>query len=222
MFGPITRFGAISAARRAVPRPSRPHLVAAVGGGVLLALGVRGILAADVGVAPMDVFLVAASERSGAGIGVVAIALQATLLLLATRLGRPPRAATWIFAVSSGATLELTDGVLGSGGGWLASAALWLAGFTLVIVAIAVLVVGTDAGGSFELLALAAADRGLPAVGVRTALELGFVAMGVALGGPLGVGTAVFALGIGPSVDAACRLLVRATRVHDRRRVAAG
>ncbi|MEO1062155.1 MAG: hypothetical protein AAFZ07_12100 [Actinomycetota bacterium] len=221
MFGPITRFGAISAARRAVPRPSRPHLVAAVGGGVLLALGVRGILAADLGVAPMDVFLVAVSERSGVGIGVVALGLQVVLLSIATALGRPPRTSTWIFAVSSGVTLELTAGLLGSAGGWLTGAALWTAGFALMVIAIAVLVVGTDAGGSFELLSLAAADRGLPAVPVRTALELGFVALGVALGGPLGVGTAAFALGVGPAVDGACRLLVRVVTDRERRRVAA-
>lgn len=220
MFGPITRFGAISAARRVVPRPSRPHLVAAIGGGVLLAAGVRALLAADIGVAPMDVFLVAVSELTGVGIGLVAIGLQATLLLIATALGRPPRTATWLFTLSSGVTLELTDGWLTATGGVVTSALVWAVGFILVVVALGVLVVGTDAGGSFELLSQAAADRGLPAVPVRTAIEVSFVVAGVAMGGPLGVGTAAFALAIGPGVAGSCRMVSRLS-AFDRRRAAA-
>jgi uncharacterized membrane protein YczE len=35
----------------------------------------------------------------------------------------------------------------------------------------------------------------------RTAIELSVLAVGVALGGAIGIGTAVFALGIGPLVQ---------------------
>ena len=43
----------------------------------------------------------------------------------------------------------------------------------------------------------------------RTALELAVLLLGWALGGTVGVGTLVFALGIGPSVEASFRLLAR-------------
>lgn len=222
MFGPLTRFGAISAARRVVPRPASPRLAAAVGGGVVLAIGVRGILAADVGVAPMDVFLVGASEQTGLGIGIVAVVVQLSLLCIATCLGRPPRTATWIFTLSSGATLELTEGWFDSAGGLAGSVAAWAVGFVLVVTAIAILVVGTDAGGSFELLSQAAADRGLPPVPVRTGLEISFVVVGVALGGPIGPGTAAFAVAVGPAVEVACRTLGAVASPEPRQRTVAG
>ncbi|MEJ7652145.1 MAG: hypothetical protein WKH64_01700 [Chloroflexia bacterium] len=41
---------------------------------------------------------------------------------------------------------------------------------------------------------------------VRTAIEVSALIVGYLLGGTVGVGTAIFALGIGPAVDAAFRL----------------
>jgi uncharacterized membrane protein YczE len=41
----------------------------------------------------------------------------------------------------------------------------------------------------------------------RAALECGVLVLGVLLGGPVGIGTIAFALGIGPAVQLAFRLL---------------
>jgi uncharacterized membrane protein YczE len=43
----------------------------------------------------------------------------------------------------------------------------------------------------------------------RTALELAALGVGFAMGGTVGVGTLVFALGIGPAVELSFRLLQR-------------
>ena len=48
---------------------------------------------------------------------------------------------------------------------------------------------------------LGLAERGFSVSRARTALELAVLATGIALGGSVGVGTAVFTLGIGPVVQ---------------------
>ena len=76
---------------------------------------------------------------------------------------------------------------------------------------VAIVVVGLGAGalivsglgaGTGELLAAAASDRsGRPEAGVRVVFEATWLVFGVALGGPVGVGTVLVALLIGPSVQ---------------------
>jgi uncharacterized membrane protein YczE len=54
----------------------------------------------------------------------------------------------------------------------------------------------------------------------RTAIELLALTAGFLLGGTIGLGTIVFALGIGPLVQAALRVFDRDGRVSRRRRAA--
>jgi len=94
----------------------------------------------------------------------------------------------------------------------------------------AVVVVGLGAGalivsrlgaGSGELLASAASDRtGRPEPGLRMAFELTWLGVGVVLGGPIGVGTVLVALTIGPAVAVGYRA-VDAAAVSCRVRLAA-
>jgi uncharacterized membrane protein YczE len=103
--------------------------------------------------------------------------------------------------------------------------------FVLVVAihAAAVFVVGLGAGalilsglgaGSGELLAAAASDRtGRPEPRLRMAFELTWLVVGVALGGPIGVGTVLVALLIGPAVVVGYRV-VDAASVSCRTRLA--
>jgi uncharacterized membrane protein YczE len=52
----------------------------------------------------------------------------------------------------------------------------------------------------------------------RTAIELSVLILGFLLGGTVGLGTVVFALGIGPMVQVALRVFDREGRVSKRRR----
>jgi len=80
----------------------------------------------------------------------------------------------------------------------------------LAIHVAAVFVLGVGAGslivsglgaGSGELLASAASDRtGRPEPRIRMGFELSWLIVGVVLGGPIGLGTVVVALTIGPAV----------------------
>ena len=71
--------------------------------------------------------------------------------------------------------------------------------------------------GTGELLALAASDRsGRPEQRMRLMFEASFLAVGGLLGGPIGLGTVLIALCIGPSVARG-----RRTVAHRHRRLAA-
>jgi uncharacterized membrane protein YczE len=73
------------------------------------------------------------------------------------------------------------------------------------------LYIGADLGaGPRDTLMLVMSQRLHVRLGVsRTALELAALAVGFAMGGTAGVGTLVFALGIGPAVELSFRLLER-------------
>ena len=95
------------------------------------------------------------------------------------------------------------------------------------------LIVSGLGAGSGELLASAASDRtGRPEPRLRMAFELTWLVVGVLLGGPIGVGTVLVALTIGPavmvgyravdSVAVSCRTRLAAAHETDLVRVSVG
>jgi uncharacterized membrane protein YczE len=74
----------------------------------------------------------------------------------------------------------------------------------------AVYIGGAMGAGPRDSFMLAVARRlGLRVGTARTLIELGALACGAALGGSLGVGTLIFALGVGPAVELAFHALGR-------------
>jgi uncharacterized membrane protein YczE len=101
----------------------------------------------------------------------------------------------FVVGLSADATLALVD----SGEGLAVQAALMVGGVALCAFATA-LYIGAQLGrGPRDGLMTGLARRtGLSLRLVRTGLEVAVVAVGLALGGVLGVGTVVYALAIGP------------------------
>jgi uncharacterized membrane protein YczE len=119
-------------------------------------------------------------------------------MALAWILGRRPRAATVIggvivgFAINGAlAVLPTLDALAGRVGFLvLGLIAVW-AGITGVVAA--------DVGaGPLELVMLALMDRHVDIRIARWGIELTLLAIGLALGGAAGLGTAIFAFGTGP------------------------
>ncbi len=82
------------------------------------------------------------------------------------------------------------------------------------------LIVSGLGAGSGELLASAASDRtGRAEPHVRMAIELGWLVVGVVLGGPAGLGTVIVALCIGPAVANGYRI-VDTTATRSRQQLA--
>jgi uncharacterized membrane protein YczE len=113
-------------------------------------------------------------------------------------LGRRATIATVLASVGVGAGIDVALDVLPSPDATLARLGFMVLGLVVLWTAITG-IVGTDLGiGPIELLMLAINDRGVKLHVARWAIEIGLLAVGVALGGAVGLGTAAFALCTGP------------------------
>ena len=179
---------------------------------VLFGVGLWLGLVAGLGVGPWDVLTGGLSDLLGTPFGRTAIGVSVVVLLVAMAAGVRPGVGTVLNVVVIGATIDvLLASPLLSG---LAAQALplRLAVVALGIATVAVgsaLYLGTHLGpGPRDGLMVAIAGRtGWPVGVARALLESAVLLVGVLLGGPVGVGTVLYAFGIGPAVQVAFRLL---------------
>jgi uncharacterized membrane protein YczE len=167
--------------------------------GVSLALMVRGGL----GVAPWDVLHLGVADHLGLSLGTVLVAVAFLVLLLWIPLREKPGIGTVANALMIGPCADATLAVLGAPHG--AAARLLLMGGGVVLCALATaMYIGAQFGrGPRDGLMTGLVRRtGLSIRLVRTALEVTVVVVGLLLGGPLGLGTVLFALTIGPLTQA--------------------
>jgi uncharacterized membrane protein YczE len=179
---------------RELPR-RLPQLVVGL---LCLGAGIAATVRADLGLSPYDVLHQGVADHTGLSFGVVVVLVGVAVLLLWIPLRQRPGVGTVINTLTVG---FITNGVLDLLGHphelvwrWL----LLLGG--LVVTALGVgLYIGCGLGpGPRDGLMTGIAARGHPVWLVRTLLELTALALGAALGGTVGIGTAVFAFGIGP------------------------
>jgi uncharacterized membrane protein YczE len=205
--------------RRALARTSRIALF--VGGLLLIAGAVAVMLWNQLGPGPLDVFIGAVRSRTGLPLMLAIWATIGSMLVVAWALGRRPGPGSFVMPLFVGplmqvalTTLERFDVP--------SSLAVRLALHVLAIGAVGIgagaLIASGLGAGSGELLASAASDRsGHPEPRVRLAFEATWIVLGVALGGPIGIGTVLVAVLIGPSVARGHRLVESAVITSRRR-----
>jgi uncharacterized membrane protein YczE len=213
----LSRAGAIAVvlAARPTPRLLRQSVRVGllVGGSLVIAAGVALMLWTGLGPGPLDVFIGAVRVRTGLPLTLAVWLVIATLVVASWAMGRRPGFGTLAAPLITGPAMQVSLSLLGA---FEPPDAVVVA---LAVHVTAVFVVGLGAGalivsglgaGSGELLAAAAADRsGRAEPRVRMAFELSWLLVGVALGGPIGLGTVVVALTIGPAVAVGHRALDR-------------
>lgn len=175
---------------------------------VVFGLGEALLVSAGVGVSPWTLFAEGLTNVTGWSLGFATFVISASVLALWIPLKRTPGIGTVLNAVIVALVLEYTLPFLPRFDSFAVNSLMALAG---------VFVTGT--GGAIYLIAnLGPGPRdglmtglqtvtGQPIALVRTALELTVVAIGWALGGTLGLGTVLFALGIGPAMAIAMQFL---------------
>jgi len=168
---------------------------------VIGAAGVGSMITASVGVSPWDVFGTGLASTVGITVGTSTTLLGIALLVVAFALGERPGLGTVVTGLGFGPLVDLALGLLAEPPHLVPRALLFVLGFTLVAVAI-VSMMDADVGiGPAETFTNAVCRRwGVSLAPARTGLELVLLSLGIALGGDLGVGTAAFAVGIGPAV----------------------
>lgn len=185
------------------PVEARRRVPVVVAGLVLFGVGIALMVLADLGLAPWDVFHQGVAYRTGLPIGAVVIVTGLVLLAGFGPLGERIGLGTLLNAVIIGLVVDATLAVFDPPDPLAARIALMVLG-PVVIAAGSGLYLGGGLGpGPRDGLMTGIARRGHAIWTVRTAIELSVLAVGIALGGSIGVGTLWFALGIGPLVQLA-------------------
>lgn len=179
---------------------------------VLFAVGLWLGLVAELGVGPWDVLTGGLSEQTGVRFGIMAIVVSVVVLLVGIAARVRPGVGTLLNVFVIGAVLDLllTSPLLdGLDAQPLPLRLLATLGGIATVAAGSALYLGAHLGpGPRDGLMVAIHLRTGWRVGTaRAVLECTVLVIGVLLGGPVGIGTLLFALGIGPAVQVAFRVL---------------
>jgi uncharacterized membrane protein YczE len=178
----------------------------------LAAFGIVLTLQSRLGVSPWDVLHGGLADRSGLSFGLVVQVVGAVVLVASLALGVRPGWGTIANLVLIGAFENvLLDAGFAAGLGHaplVARLAALAAGIACIGVAGALYIGAHYGAGPRDGLMVALHTRAGWSIGLaRTVVEASALVVGIALGGPVGVGTALYTLGIGPATQASFRLL---------------
>lgn len=188
--------------------PSRTRrAVTLLVGLLLVASGVAAMITAELGVAPYDVVITGLVEVTGLPIGIAAMVLPVVFTGLGFALGGRVGPATLLAVLCVGPMLQVVLDLLPAVDALVPRIGFLLVGFAMIACGITAVLVADLGPGPAEVLMLAIHGKGVGLAATRTAIEVTSVAVGWAMGGQVGVGTVLVALGLGPVLR---RLLDRA------------
>jgi uncharacterized membrane protein YczE len=167
---------------------------------VLFGLGLALMVAADLGLGPWEVFHQGISDKTGIPIGTVGIIAGALVLVLWIPLRERIGLGTILNVIVIGVVIDLTLLVVDEPS---AAAAQWtylLAGLLAVGVGSGYYIGAGLGPGPRDGLMTGLARRGYSVALARTGIEVAALVAGALLGGTVGVGTILYAFGIGPLV----------------------
>ena len=181
---------------------------------LVFAVAIVLILESKLGLSPWDVLNQGLAKHSPLSFGMANVAVGLVVLLIAWGLGGRPGIGTVANAVLVGTFIQgLTaiDAVTRLQHDSLGMRVVLLLAGTLLVGPASAFYIGADLGaGPRDTLMLVGARRTRFRVGiVRGSLELCALAVGIVLGGTFGVGTVLFALLVGPIIEASFALLAR-------------
>jgi uncharacterized membrane protein YczE len=194
-----------------IDRPVQ-RIVRCVVGLAIFGVGIAMLIDARLGAAPWDVFHTGVADLAGIPVGRVTIITGVFLLALWIPLGEQMGLGTILNAIEIGIVVDLVLPLLPEPDLLVARVPMMFGGVVVIAIGSG-LYIGAGLGpGPRDGLMTGMARRGVSIRFARTAIELTVLAVGIALGGAIGIGTAVFALGIGPLVQVFLpRLQIRAT-----------
>ena len=193
--------------RRFLPR-DRPieRIGRCLAGLTLFGIGITLLIDSELGAAPWDVFHTGVSELTGISTGTIIIITGVLLLLLWLPLREQPGLGTVLNALVIGIVVDLTLPLVGDVDALAVRLAMMFGGVVVVAIGSGFYIgAGLGPGPRDGLMTGLARQRFVGrSISIRTgrtAVEVIVLGIGVALGGAIGLGTAVFAIGIGPLVQ---------------------
>lgn len=196
----------MSSSPAVTPRPLRERtverLLRCVTGLAFFGIGIAFFVKSTLGVPPWDVFHSGVSKHTGLGLGTVLIIVAFFVLLLWIPLRLRPGIGTILNAVEIGLVENIAQDLLPDTSNIAVRIAFMAAGM-LCIAAGSGFYIGAELGsGPRDGLMLGLNKRfGISVRLARTVVEVSVMIIGILLGGKIGIGTFVFAFGIGPLVQ---------------------
>lgn len=165
-------------------------------------LSIALMMRSQLGLGPWDAFHVGVHGLTGISVGTASILAGAVIILGTWLGGERPQAGTLVNMVMIGVFLDLVLPHVPTAHGWWWGLAYYLSGIALCGLSTGLYIAPGLGKGPRDGLALrVSAYSGWPVRRVRTLIELGVLGAGWAMGGPIGVGTIIFSLLIGPSMQ---------------------
>jgi uncharacterized membrane protein YczE len=196
-----------------------PRLPGLLLGLVLFGVGIGLMAQAGLGLGPWEVFHQGIARLSGLQLGTVSILLGIPILAAWWPLGERPGAGTVLNIVLIGLATNATLAVVTPVAGLAAQLAVMLGGVVIIAIGSGLYLAADLGPGPRDGLMTGLHLRfGWPIRRARTAIEILVLVAGFLAGGTVGLGTVVFALGIGPLVQVALRVFDREGRLSARRR----
>lgn len=169
---------------------------------MLMGFSIAVMLAAHIGLGPLEVFNQGLGMRTGISIGrATQLSGLAVVALTFLVLGTRPGLGTILNMVLVGLWIDLFSqfAAIPQASNWLLAGLQVEAGVALFAFATALYITASLGAGPFDNLMLALERKTHLRVGrIRTAIELALLASGFLLGGTVGAGTVLFAFTVGP------------------------
>jgi uncharacterized membrane protein YczE len=182
------------------PHEVRRRLPRLVGAFVVLGFAITLTIRADLGLAPWDVLHQGISQRTGVPIGTVGILVGLVVLLLWIPLKERIGIGTVLNVVLIGLSIDGSMLLVPEPSSDAVRWAELVAGTFLIGPAVALYLSCELGAGPRDGVMTALVARGMPLRTIRTAMEVGVLIAGFALGGTIGVGTVLIAATIGPNI----------------------
>ncbi|MEY4899470.1 MAG: hypothetical protein RL294_1281 [Actinomycetota bacterium] len=183
-------------------------LVRLIVGLYLFGLGIAFQIRATLGLAPWDVFGQGLANITGLSFGLATVLASALILLLWIPLKQKPGLGTIFNALLIGPFIDLSLRFVPSAADWgIFGQIVWyVLGMTIIALGTGIYIGARLGPGPRDGLMTGSVKKfGKPVWIVRTVLEGGATLIGLALGGPVGLGTLLFVVGIGPMVQVSMR-----------------
>jgi uncharacterized membrane protein YczE len=178
--------------------------------------GIAFFVRSELGVPPWDVFHQGVSQHTGLGLGTVLIIVAFAVMLMWIPLRLRPGLGTLLNAVEIGLVLNLTEGLIPETKNIVIRIIFMLLGLTIIAAGSGLYIGAQFGSGPRDGLMLGLNKRfGISVRLARTLVEITVMVIGIFLGGHIGLGTFVFAFGIGPMVQVALRVFKMAATQQD-------
>lgn len=177
------------------------RIVRCTGGLTLFGVGISLLVRARFGLAPWDVFHQGVSEHLNIRLGTVILLTSLVVMLMWIPLHQSVGLGTILNALLIGLTVNIVLPFIPEVRNVVLRVLLMLVGIGIVAIASG-LYIGSGLGpGPRDGLMIGLSLRGYRIGRARTFIEVIVLIAGIALGGQAGIGTVLFALGIGPMVE---------------------